>query len=41
MPKLINWELIANPLNWIIVALMLGIATFGLALLVQQGPAAE
>lgn len=35
MPKLINWELIGNPINWVIVALMLGIATFGIALVVE------
>jgi hypothetical protein len=40
MPKLINWELIANPLNWLIVALMLGIAAFGLAL-ITQGPSSQ
>ena len=30
MPTLINWELLSNPLNWIVVALMLAIAAFGL-----------
>lgn len=34
MPDLINWELIKNPLNWVIVALMLAIAVFGLNLIV-------
>lgn len=33
MPQLVNWELLKNPVNWIIVALMLAIATFGLCLL--------
>jgi hypothetical protein len=37
MPDLINWELLRNPVNWIIVALMLAIATFGLALLMSGG----
>jgi hypothetical protein len=29
MPKLINWELIKNPYNWIIVYLMVTIFAFG------------
>ena len=37
MPELINWELLKNPVNWIIVALMLAIATFGLCLLMSEG----
>jgi hypothetical protein len=37
MPQLINWELIKNPLNWIIVALMLAIAAFGLHLIMEGG----
>lgn len=41
MPKLINWDLIANPANWLIVALMLAIATFGLALILGEGPASS
>lgn len=28
MPALINWDLIRQPYNWIIVALMLAIAVF-------------
>ena len=28
MPKLINWELISNPYNWIVIFLMLTIASF-------------
>jgi hypothetical protein len=36
MPQLINWELIANPLNWIIVGLMLMIAVFALNFLTHQ-----
>lgn len=31
--ELINWDLIANPYNWIVVALMLMIAVYGLHLL--------
>lgn len=27
---MINWELAGNPINWVIVALMLAIAVFGL-----------
>lgn len=40
MPKLINWDLLANPLNWVVVALMLAIATFGIALL-AGGPSSQ
>jgi hypothetical protein len=36
MPQLINWELALNPLNWIIVGLMLMIAVFGLNLVMVQ-----
>jgi hypothetical protein len=31
--RIINFELIGNPVNWIIVALMLAIAVFGLNLI--------
>jgi hypothetical protein len=37
MPQIINWELAANPLNWVIVALMLAIAVFGLNLIAKGG----
>jgi hypothetical protein len=37
MPQLINWELAANPINWIIVGLMLAIATFGLSVVLNPG----
>ena len=37
MPQIINWEIIANPLNWVIVALMLAIAVFGLNLISGAG----
>ena len=33
MPQIINWEILLNPLNWVIVALMLAIAVFGLNLI--------
>jgi hypothetical protein len=36
MPQLINWDLMREPYNWLIVALMLAIATFGLALIFQS-----
>lgn len=36
MPQVINWDLIANPINWVIVALMLAIAVFGLNLVAGQ-----
>jgi hypothetical protein len=36
MPQLINWDLVSNPLNWVIVALMLMIAVFGLNYLLAQ-----
>jgi len=36
MPQLINWELAKNPINWIIVGLMLMIAVFGLNLVMGQ-----
>jgi hypothetical protein len=32
---LINWALMREPLNWLIVALMLAIAAFGLKLLMD------
>jgi hypothetical protein len=37
MPDLINWEILKNPLNWAIVALMLAIAVFGLNLVMNSG----
>ena len=40
MPQIINWELIKNPLNWVIVALMLSIAVFGLNLIAGEGSGA-
>lgn len=39
MPNLINWALIREPMNWIIVALMLAIGTFGLHLVMKGGGA--
>jgi hypothetical protein len=35
MDRFINFELISNPVNWIIVALMLAIAIFGLNLVMS------
>jgi hypothetical protein len=34
--KLVNWDLLREPINWVIVALMLMIATFALHLI--MGP---
>jgi hypothetical protein len=36
MPQLINWDIAKNPLNWVIVGLMLMIAVFGLNLIMGQ-----
>lgn len=33
MPKLINWELISNPYNWIVVTLMVVIFAFAWGLI--------
>jgi hypothetical protein len=35
MPQLVNWELLRNPMNWVVVALMLAIAAFGLHLVMS------
>lgn len=40
MPKLINWELIREPVNWAIVVLMIAIATFALHLIMGDEPPA-
>jgi len=40
MPTLINWDLLKEPINWIIVFLMLAIAAFGLCLLMGPESAA-
>jgi len=32
----LNWELLANPVNWIIVFLMLALAGVGLALIARS-----
>ena len=37
MPELINWSLLKEPFNWLIVALMLAIAAFGLCLILGPG----
>jgi hypothetical protein len=33
MPQIVNWDLLKEPVNWVIVALMLAIAVFGLNLI--------
>ncbi len=35
MPKLVNWELLKQPINWVIVVLMLLIGVFGLKLVMS------
>lgn len=35
MDRIINWELLSHPYNWIIVILMLAIGTIGLRLIPQ------
>lgn len=35
MPTLVNWELLREPINWIIVILMLLIFAFGLNLIME------
>lgn len=37
MPRLINWELIRNPLNWVVVYLMVAFAIVALALIDPLG----
>jgi hypothetical protein len=39
MPQLINWDLMREPINWVIVALMLAIGAMALCLIL--GPAME
>ena len=36
MPQLINWALIKEPMNWLIVGLMLAIGVFGLDLILNN-----
>lgn len=36
MDKIINFELITNPVNWIIVALMMAISAFAIAYIMAQ-----
>ena len=33
MPQLINWDLLSNPYNWVVVILMLAIGVYALTLL--------
>ncbi len=39
MPTLVNWDLLKQPINWVIVALMLLIGVFGLKLLTSSAQA--
>ena len=34
----VNWSLLSNPMNWIIVVLMLAMVTFGLSLALNNKP---
>lgn len=36
MPEIINWKLVANPVNWVIVTLMLLVAGYGLHILLPD-----
>lgn len=36
MDSVINWAIIKEPVNWVIVALMVAMAAFGLALLLGK-----
>jgi hypothetical protein len=36
MPDLINWELLSQPYNWIIVFLMLAIGAWGLHMIMAE-----
>lgn len=36
MDRIVNFDLLTNPLNWIIVALMLAIGTFALKLVISS-----
>jgi hypothetical protein len=33
----INWELIGNPVNWVVVALMIALAGVALAVIIKPG----
>jgi hypothetical protein len=35
VPQLVNWELLRNPMNWIIVVLMLAIGSFALHMIMH------
>lgn len=37
MDRILNLDILLNPLNWLIVALMLAIAVFGLNLIASGG----
>ena len=34
--QIVNWELLKNPENWVIVALMLAIGVMGLSLIMNE-----
>lgn len=36
MPRIVNWDLVANPLNWITVFLMLTIAGIAIHIIATQ-----
>jgi hypothetical protein len=36
MDRIVNWDLLKEPINWVIVALMLMIGVFGLNLIMKQ-----
>jgi hypothetical protein len=38
MPQLVNWELLSNPINWIIVVIMLSFGTAILHLVLGDHP---
>ena len=37
MPRLINWELARNPINWISVFAMLSLVGFAITLITSEG----
>lgn len=41
MPALINWELLKQPYNWVVVILMCAFGLFALALIFPQEQASE
>lgn len=43
MDRIINWDLLRNPYNWIVVALMLAIGAYALSVVLPHmaGPMAD